>query len=510
MSSWPPKPFQPMLDQIAVHDAWYVGDPSGLTGIYQGNKAAAATRPSQRAGGVVGAVARFFWGKPTPAGEDRTRLHVPIASDIATTSADLLFSEPPRLLLPRVNDETEHPAQARLEEILNTPQAHASLVEAAEYASAHGGVYLRIVWDKDLADHPFWTVVAADGALPAWKFGRLQSVMFWTIVHREGSTVLRHLETHEPGFVRHQLFLGTDSELGKPQPLTEHPSTAWAADLVNEKSEIATGVDTITAAYVPNMLPQRRWRKNMFLAPLGRSDFDGLEPIFDSIDEVWSSWMRDIRLAKARVFVDQNFLDSNGPGNGASFDAERELFTALPAGAGSFANDKPLDVHQFAIRVEEHRSTLQELIRSALRSAGFSPASFGDDAAAVQETATQVKSKQQLSERTRDKKIRYWKANLTPLIKTLLEVDKVIFGDNKYDGATPEVRFTEKSQQDVLELAETIQYLSNAQAISTELKVRMMHPDWDKIKVDEEVKRIREDAREPLGDPFLERNLPNQ
>lgn len=499
-----------MLDQIALHDAWYVGDPTGLTSIYQGGKPAALTRPSQHAGGVVGAVSRFFWGKPQADGEERTRLHIPIASDIATTSADLLFSEPPRFLLPRINDETEHPAQSRLEDIINTPQVHAGLVEAAEYAAAHGGVYLRIVWDKDLTDHPFWTVVAADAALPRWKFGRLNHVTFWTILERTGSTVLRHVETHRPGFIGHELYLGTDSDLGKPQPLTDHHATAWAADLVNDASEIPTGVTTLTVAYVPNMLPQRRWRKNMLLAPLGRSDFDGIESVFDSIDEVWSSWMRDIRLAKARVFVDQNFLDNNGPGNGASFDADREIFTALPAGAGSFANDKPLDVHQFAIRVDEHKTTMQELVRTALRGAGFSPASFGDDAGAVQETATQVKSKQQLSERTRDKKIRYWKAALTPLISTLLEIDKNVFGDNKYDGQPVEVRFTEKSQQDVLELAETIQYLSNAQAISTELKVRMMHPDWDKLKVDEEVERIKEDLAAPLGDPFLERNLPTE
>lgn len=507
--TWPPKPYDTMLAKIEEHDAWYVGDPAKLAQIYQDSKASHKTRPSQLSGGLVGKVARFFWGRPTPAGQQRTRIHIPLGSDIATTSADLLFSEPPRILLPKLDADgtQDHPAQKRLEEIVGDPSFAATLVEGAEVQSAHGGVYLRIVWDKDLLDKPFLTVVAADGAIPKFLFGRLQSVMFWTIIHTDGQKIVRHVETHGKGWIQHQVFEGTASELGNPVPLTEYSATSWAAVLVNEESRIPTGTERLTAAYVPNMLPQRTWRKILELAPLGRSDFDGVEALFDAIDEVWSSWMRDIRLAKARVFVDQNFLTTGGPGSGASFDDDQELFTAMPPGAGSMESDKPIDVAQFAIRVAEHQQTIQELTRAALRAAGFSPASLGDDSVSVQETATQVKSKERLSDRTRDKKIRYWKSALTPLIQAMLDVDAAVFGPNKYDGkARPEVRFTEKAQQDVLELAETVAMLNSAEAISTELKVRMVHPDWDKDKVDEEVERIRSE-RSTVPEPFTERGL---
>lgn len=500
--AWPPAPFDVAFKQIDVHDAWYVGDPSALHKAYQSGQTVHSTRPSQRAGGVVGTVARFFWGRPTPAHQQRTRLHVPIAADIATTSADLLFAEPPRVLLPKSKDgKVDHPAQERLEELMNDPATHSAWLESAEFASAHGGAYLRVVWDVDTENHPFLVGVAADSAIPEFRYGRLKAVTFWTVVKDEGSRVVRHLERHEAGFIYHGVYEGTRDALGRAAALADYDATRPYALLVNADGAIATGATGLTAAYIPNMLPQRRWRKSPGLTALGRSDFDGVEGIFDAIDEAYSSWMRDVRLAKARLIVDQSLMESNGVGQGASFDDDQELFTAVGGGAGKIADGSALTPHQFDIRWAEHQRTIQDLIRSALRSAGYSPASFGDDSVSVQETATQVKSKQQLSERTRDKKIRYWKTALGPLARTLLEVDAFVFKKNVgYDGVLPDVRFPEKAQQDPQELAQTIQLLDQANAISTELKVRMAHPDWDAVKIDEEVARIR--AEQQTVDPF--------
>lgn len=497
-TAWPPAPFDTALKQIAVHDAWWVGDGDALQRTYTSSNVV-ANRPSQTRGGVVGAVARFFWGRATPAGQQRTRLHVPVAADIATTSADLLFSEPPRILLPKGDDgKTAHPTQDRLEAIMNSAVVHSSLLEAAEMGAAHGGTYLRIVWDAEVAEHPILQGVAEDCAIPEWKFGRLRAVTFWTVVKTNGQQIWRHLERHEPGRIEHGLYQGTATHLGQRVPLTEADATASLP--VDADSAIITGTDELTAAFVPNMLPQRRWRKITELAPLGRSDFDGVEGIFDAIDETYSSWMRDIRLGKARLVVDQAMLDPQGPGGGATFDDDQELYTALPGGVGSLADGTNMLAHQFAIRWEEHQRTIQDLLRAALRAAGYSPASLGDDSVSVQETATQVKSKERLSDRTRDKKIRYWKAALEHMSKAILEVDAAVFGANQYDGQLPEVRFPEKVQQDVLELAQTVETLDRARAISTKLKVRMMHPDWEAEEIDDEAAAIM--AEQSVADPF--------
>jgi hypothetical protein len=40
----------------------------------------------------------------------------------------------------------------------------------------------------------------------------------------------------------------------------------------------------------------------------GRSDFDGSEQWFNRLDGVWTSWMRDLRLARGRILVPEYML----------------------------------------------------------------------------------------------------------------------------------------------------------------------------------------------------------
>ncbi|GMA31592.1 hypothetical protein [Litorihabitans aurantiacus] len=331
-TAWPPKPFDSAFQTMREWDAWYVGDPGTLQSTYA-NGSRPRTRPSQHRGGVVGAMSRFFWGRPIPDGQDRTRLHIPVAADLATTSADLLFSEPPRLVLPGdTKDTTRRPAQERLEQIFNTPENHSGLLEAAELAAALGGTYLRVVWDTASEQQmPFLTAVHADGAIPTWKWGRLDSVVFWTVVGRDGQSVVRHLESHEGGRILHGLYRGTDDSLGTRLDLRDHPSTEWAATLVNGEDAIVTGVPGLTAAYVPNVRPSRQWRTSPELSPLGRSDFDGIEGLFDALDETYSSWMRDVRLAKARLIVDQNAFTPSARGVARRSTSTRSSSPRSPA-----------------------------------------------------------------------------------------------------------------------------------------------------------------------------------
>src|SRR5690606_25518625 len=117
--------------------------------------------------------------------------HVPLPADIARTSADLLFSEPPDLI---VDDKT---TQARLEEVLSD-HLYATLTGAAEQAAALGGVYLRVTWDTTVADSAFITAVPADEAWPEFAWGRLRAVTFWHVVAEDNTAVWRHRDRPRP------------------------------------------------------------------------------------------------------------------------------------------------------------------------------------------------------------------------------------------------------------------------------------------------------------------------
>jgi A118 family predicted phage portal protein len=488
---WPPKEFDPYLDLLEVFDGWYTGDIEALASIYQ---ARPITHRAQYNGGLVGVGARAWLGKPPTPGEGRNRLHIPLAADIATLSADYLFSEAPRVVFPgersEKGDSERDKIQDRAEKAINTARFHSLLLESGEVASALGGTYLRLVWNKERLKTVRAEAVPADAAIPTFRFGDLYEVTFWTELSNEKGKVWRHLEHHAPGTIEHALFEGTDTRLGTRVEITARPETAWLAEVIDEDSQIKTQAEGLTAAYVPNMRPNKLFRKVPRLSHLGISDFTDIVQLFDAVDEVWSSWMRDIRIAKARIVVAKQYLEGGTFGGGSTFDYDREVYEGMNAITGPAGQDFGFHAHQFEIRVEEHAATVKELRDQAMRSAGWTPGSVGGSDAGLR-TATEIKSDDRLSERTRDKKINYWKT-LSPFFLTWMQLDAVVYGGPK-PVDEPEFRFPAEAQADQESMARTNQMLYAAQSASIETRVRMQHPEWDGETVNKEVDRIRKE-----------------
>lgn len=495
-SVWPPPAFAPAIERMDCWEAWWSGDPDLLGAHYGAGSPAGHQffRPSQYAGGVVGAMSRMWWGRPAAANEPSAKLHVPLAGDICRASSDLLFSEPIGAT------SADEATSARLDDLLDEGM-QAKLLEAAEVCAALGGVYLRPVYDQTISDRAWLDAVSPEGALPEWRWGRLAAVTFWRVVQRQDGQVWRHFEHHMPAWTQHALYQGEDGKVGRPVPLQDVEATASLAAMVNEDGAAPTGYDRLAVTYVPHMLPNRRWRKRPMLAPMGRSAIDGCEPLLDALDEVYSSWMRDIRLAKGRVLVADSMLDDHGPGRGASWDPDREVYGVVPG--SMMTKDSALTVVQFAIRVAEHKATADELVEAALRHAGYSGRSLGmqDDGAPV--TATEITAGERRSFVTRDRQIGYWRPALAAsALPALLAVDGFAFG-RKVDLSEPvNVEFADSVSEDIATIANTVNVLGQAQAASTDTKVRMLHPDWSDEQVAAEVEAIRADAGPALVSPF--------
>lgn len=490
--AWPPPDLAPVTERLASWSAWYSGDADALSTVYGGTGTAfdptSAARlrnhASQYRGGVVGTLARWFWGAPLTAGERRAKLHIPLAGDIAATSAGLLFSEPPAFTLGETADKV---SEDRLHELLDDTW-HAMLLEAAEVCSGLGGAYLRTVWDHDLAKRPWVDVVHADNAVPEWRHGRLTAVTFWRVVEQDNARTLRHLERYEPGAILHGLYEGDATNLGRQIPLVEHSATEPFAEGLTNGDTIETGVPRLAAAYVPNMRPNRLWRTIPRAVHLGRSDYAGVEPLMDALDEVWTSWMRDIRLGKARLIVPQDYLQTAGPGQGASFNPDQELYTALDIMQTPDGPMAPITPVQFAIRVEEHSRSARELHDQIAEQCGYSAQTFGSQGD-VALTATETQARQRKSFVTRGHKILYWKAALADIVEVLLAVDREQFG-SKVTPDRPSIEWPDGVATDPEAQARTLQLLQAAEAVSTETKVAMLHPDWPKPRIDAEVESI--------------------
>lgn len=530
-NAWPPEPFDIAFARYRELDAWYSGNAEVLAEIYSGSVAATTTHSingQSYRGGVLGSLSKFFLGQPIVTGEQRMRMHLPLAADLCTLSADLLFGEGMQVVFRKPEDHSEdgakpkkwvHASQARLDSIIATDEARAELLLAGEYSAALGGSFIAAAWHPDVAEHVFPKAYAADCAIPQFIHGRLSGVRLWT-EYRDGNEVWRLVETHKRGEIEYTLHKGTDRTLGRPRPIAERPETAHYEKLRNrsdmdvatersgmlpESIKIGTGADGFAVSYMPNARPVRDWRKMGQLAHLGRSDLDGIQDELDKVDMVWSSLMRDIENGQGRLVVPQEMLElSSKPGEGAKIDLYRQVFTPVGASLGKAADSSGgMSIVQFAIRVDDHLKTIEALKKEIGSALGYSDAHLGIDNARGLRTATDVNADLSDSERTRDKKGLYAKAAVSRWSIAALQIDRAVFGGDELGdlSSMPDVVFPAVSQADPEKLARTATLERNAQGASTKTIVRTLRPDWDDTDVDNEVALILKEFGRPAPDP---------
>ena len=483
-SPWPPKQMAPHYADMAEADVWYTGDKRALAEYYG--------RELKR-DRKTGSLADRLWAQPVDLTQPERRVHVPIAGDIASASTDLLFSEAPTV---RFENTT---TQTRFDQLSEDGGLHMRLLEAAELGAALGDSYLTTVWDKDVVpDRPILTSWAGDMAIPTIRYGRLLSVVFWRELERTGDTVVRLLERHAVeqgvGFIEYGLYQGTTSSLGRRVPFTEHDDAAHIDALVDDHDRQLTGINQLTATHIPNARPNRKHRGH-----LGRSDFAAVYDEFDALDQVMTSWMRDIRLGQGRAVVPSGALQNLGEGRGSFFDVHREIYDELsmPPRTG-----EGLTVMQFGIRVEEHERTSDHLLATIARSCGYSPSTFGlAEEGAGGRTATEVTDRKSRSISSSSRKGMYWKTAIRRISQAWLALDAVHFKGGGDPSAAPTVELAPPETPSEETTARTLQMLESAGAISRYLMVSKQHPEWTESEIAEEVDRINAD-RGSEADPW--------
>ncbi len=514
---WPPPRLEIPHADMDMWRAWYAGDTGHLAQVYGGpasytrNGIARAFFDVDKRRAVGGDELRMFWGQEPSPGQQAAKLHVPIGGDIAEMSANLLWSDVPTVTVDvdSTDKATAASTQAQIGRYLDD-RGHAKMREAAELTAGLSNVYLRVVWDVELRPRPWLDVIPATGVVPEWRWGMLAAATVWRELEplEDGGEVWRLLEYHTPGFIEYGVYRGDRDTLGMLMGFDDHHGTEFLVERTDSQGRQATGVDRLLITHLPNVLPNRVWDGIPDTAPLGRSDYAGIEPMMDALDEAWSSWMRDLRLGKAKVVVPQSMLDTDGPGTGGTFDLDKELIVALSGLLGAETMKDSITDIQFKIRVEEHERTTKELRRQILSSAGYSAQSFGEQGT-VAVTATEIAARKEESLTTRGLKILYQRPALLEVLTTMMWVDVKHCGAKGVDPAAElTASWPQAVQPDPEATARSLSLLDAAGAISTYMKVKMREPSWDEPEVLAEVRRIRDDKTQetPAGDPFNTRD----
>lgn len=527
-TSWPPKPFGPAFDQYAVNAAWYEGNTDALNRIYTGGQERATgnervVNGTLRRGGLRGFRDRWINGAPVNAagGESSgTRIHAPLATNVASLNADVLVSEPATVRIQKDGDTLSGSVQTALDLLLNSDQSRLAFRRGVEWSCGIGGFAMSWAWAAGVNDnYPWLQVHAADTVIPTYTQGWLTSLAVVDTYPLDGDLYLRHIMSHDPGSITHGLFVGKADKLGELTPFSDRKVAEFTPHLVTLGNEtdgtvsnggmvktFATGTQLLTAQFIPNK-DTIRFRREGVLSNLGRATLEGgAEPFLDAHDEAWSSLMRDLRLGRGRMFIPASMLESMGPGAGAAFDDFAEFFSPITSlggdDAGLAAN---LSAQQFAIRTEPHFAVLKGTTAEVLQFAGLSQSSYGENDGGVAQTATDSVDRAKKTERTRDTQQTRLRVGLKYMARSglaLLDALPGVVAAGAYDPEQLEAEFPEVSQIDPEKQARVINYLHGANAISTFMSVKLQHPDWQTSEVQTEVNRILQEQQTVGVDPF--------
>lgn len=470
-------PIDWLWNEYAVNAAWYSGDVGRLK------------KHAQPGCGR-------FWSS-----NEAIKVHVPVAADISALSAGMIFSDSPAFTCDHER------TQERIDEIAEHTQLYNVLLQAAELASAYGGVYWKWTWDKP-DGAPVLTAVPADAGLAEWVRDRVNTVRFWTIVRedKDGSgAVWRKEEVYSSdGHIRTRLLKGDESNLGSAVPLDSIPETKGVLPDAN------SGTNMLLAGYVPNLLPNRKYPHLRY----GRSDYESLYGLFDELDEVYSSIQRETRLTKTTVVVPMEYLrrkddirhtfDSECKQTEWVFDTGKSVFVGLDIDTGE--NSSPVTVINPEIRAEQRIALADDLIKRILSMAGYAPQSVGIDIEGSAESGTALNIRERKTMRTTESKKTYWWHALKDIVRCMLALDSAVFRSGVDPNAQVNIELASNTQPDIAQLAEILEQLERAGAVSVETKVALLHPDWDEDARAEEVQRIR-DAQGEAAQQEMDRIL---
>lgn len=461
------------VDEWAV---WYSGDTQRIANHYAG---IIRDMPNGR-----------FWSQLEK--EERSNVvHEPLAADIAQVSASLLFSEPAEIQF-----EEEGKSGKRLTTFIEENRLHSKFLEGAELAASMGGVFLKLDTNPDVSEVPLLTTRTPEMAIASFKYGRLYDVTFWDVISTENDKVYRLFESRiNDGnlIIEYGLFEGTKEHIGKQIDLEAFQETK------DYKNVLYTGFKGLGCVYVPNMLPNRLYPGSS----QGIADYADCISMMDSLDETMTSWIRDLTLGQARIFVDQELLNHDVPVNPnypsvsetKRFDPFQRAYQKMDMSGWKMdgTGAKPIEYNQFNIRVDEHSKTANELVEKIVSRSGYAPQSFGLRIEGSAESGTALRMRERKSFITQAKKAKYWAPALGKLFKEMQQLDQATRLSGSYELQDVEVVPSDSIISDTKEMSETVRNLKSVEALSTYMSVKMSQPDWGEEAILEEVTRINEE-----------------
>lgn len=403
---------------------------------------------------------------------------------ISRASANMLYGEPPEIRPASDGDED------RMNFIVNENDLSSELVRGAMISSSEGEVYGRILVQPAILDAPIVEFVSGRTVIPHFAGRFLMAATFVSEWQEGRNEFFRLFETYEAGAITSELYRGGRTSIGARVELASYSKTEGMSD------QVLTGIARPLCAFIPNSIDDPPNR--------GFSDYRGMERRYLALNEAVTIGQKNLRTAGIkRAFVDKAYLDERG-----RLPSGDDVFIRKSRDATAGESQKPIDVAEYSFEAQSTVAWIDHLLDSTLLLSGIAPTMVGRsvDGGAVSGTALRLKAAHSLIESSG--KGRHFDRGVGWLLRCAAVIDSRPttqngFGRrwNEADGV-PQIERADALPKDDTEAAQRLVMLTNANAISTEEKVKALHPEWDERAVNDEVARIDgagPSAEEPPG-----------
>jgi len=445
--------------KLMEYDAWYSSDVNEINQFYLDNK------------GTDGfnSVGQLFYGKTSNL---KKMTHIPIANKISREKSLLLFGEMPKFT---TKEEKDYEILLNL---IDDTNIGSKLLSSAEMCSAYGSVFIKPAWNKKVKDSVFPYIEKTHNATGKFYEGYLEEVTFIkTYIDDEDNNIIYRLgETYtNDGKIIYDLYKGDKKEVGVPVSLETIDQTSSLTDK-------STGIDRCLAVYFKNAFSQ---------TSKGRSDYQGMTQLFETLDLISTSFKNEIKLSEAKATIPEQLLPVDDDGNViGNFDDS--LFVRV---IGDISTDLKIELFQPKIRAEEFKVAYATVLEQIVTMVGFSPQTFGLNIKGQSESGKSLTKREKATYDTKALSEREWKIPLQRLMENLLLLQGKIFKEELSSDVKINVEFNDSISNDIESTSEALQKIKLAECASVETMIKIMHPDWTEKQVVEEKEKIDKEKK---------------
>ncbi len=392
-------------------------------------------------------------------------LPVPWPRELCRFSAALLFSTSPRITSTQDKD-----ILARIEQV-NDIGSFA--VRGGVQVAREGRAGIRVIVDPAIdRSTPLLALVPEDNILWDIRHGSFYAggtVIITRKPEPSSKIVFRLFEEHTTGWVRRVLYEGTEGDLGKRVPLARFP------EFKDLEVEQATGLDR------PTLIP---WEN----VPGAESDMLGLGGVFDGLNEAESLLLGRARKSQPQTFVDRSLLDETGKLDLEGYHVIGGSRMRAPIGTTGMDLIKTVDPK---VELVQHIQYVNHLTQLMVTVAGYAPLTWGIEGhtASIQRAVSGYAMK--LSQlRTLLNRSQKEHMALEAFGWAIATAVAMADGSSTVADRLPSIQLGDGLPDDALDGAQQVQFLRQAVAASTDTLVKIVHPTWSQVEVDQEVARI--------------------